>query len=361
MNSVQPGLQLFERLARGVTAHVMTFQRRTFNTWRRTIAAVGGYKLGDFVLTEEDFSPYEMKVFFDENIGRRIVESTGGITTWEGEIVRMELTLQGVTYAISLDYELWHNRVKVAFTDNATSVPTATAWVEDTTSSAIYGECEYLDTVNKNYDLTAAEALRDRRLNENAYPSARPEGGLQSFVAREQQQLNILHVYCAGYVFSMNRRYLESLLAAAAVSDQITTLVGNSEFVTVGQIDTNALSMPVECSDISQRLWNAIEDLILVGDASGNRWVGGVYADRRFYYNLAETTVTHYWRNGQLYDLHQIPMLPTMIKPDTIVRVTGAIPAITTSGANTWANASNMYVDEVEFIAPDQYRLLPAY
>lgn len=326
--------------------------------WTRSVRALGGYWKGDFIITPDTMSPLDMMYFFTHHLGRRVEETTYGIVTWEGEIVQMDLTVNGITYRRTLDPERFQNKVKVSYTDNATSVAAATAWSENTDSSNVFGESCYIDVVGNNYDSTIATALRDRRLKDYAYPRAIPVGGFE-FAGSDRRQDNSLSVLCAGYVFSMNRRYRESDTAAAAVSTQISTLVGESEFVTAGQIDTNALSVPVEGSDIPFRLWDGIQEMIEMGDGSGNRWIGGVYAGRKFSYKAAETAVIGFWRNGRLYQrANHIPE-PSLIHPDMIIRIDDAALGYLPTGGNVWDNTRTVYIEEVQFIAPNGYRLIP--
>lgn len=326
--------------------------------WIRSTRAIGGYWQGDFFITPDTMSRTDMQYFFNHNLGRRVEETTYNITTWEGEIVQMDITIGGVTYRRTLDFERWHNRVKVRYTDNATSIATATAWSENTNSSDVFGESEYIDTVGNNYDATSAAALRDRRLTENAYPKPIPVGGFE-FTGKDTPRDNTLAVLCVGYVFSMNRRYRETDTAAANVSAQINTLVGESEFVTAGSIDTNTLQVPIVGSDIPFRLWDGIEEMIEMGAADGSRWIGGVYAGRKFDYKAAETAVLAFWRNGRLYQrANHIPE-PSLIKPDMIVQIDDQPFGYLPSGGNVWDDTRRVYIEEVQFIAPNGYRLIP--
>jgi hypothetical protein len=168
-----------------------------------------------------------------------------------------------------------------------------------------------------------------------------------------------LHVVCEGYVFSMNRRYRESDTAAAALSTQIATLVGESEFVTAGSIDINSDTVAISCSEVATRLWDLIDEFIAMGDISGSRWVGGVLTGRKFYYHPAETQMTHFWHDGLLYDTSKILIEPPFIKPDIIVKVGDAPKGETPPGGGPWSNPQNVYVEEVEFIYPDRFRLIP--
>jgi hypothetical protein len=349
-------LLLYDRIAQS-TAFEMDLSPFIRHSWQRSIRAVGGYWTGDFTLSSESMATRSVINFFRYNIGKRVVEKTAGIVSWEGEIVEMDLTLDGAVYQVSMNYERWHNRIKVSYTDSATSAATATAWSENTNSSGSYGQSEYIDVVGDNYDSTSATALRDRRLTEYAFPRAQPTGGLASGGSAGRGDV-ALRVMVAGYVFSMNRRFRESDTAAANASAQISTLVGESEFVTAGSIAPNTLQVPISGSEIPFRLWDGIEEIVLMGDGSGNRWSGGVYS-RRFHYQQAATLVSHYWADGQLLDRGRTNVVPSLIKPDIIVQIGGAPLGPTPPGGNVWDNPRNVYIEEVEFVAPDRYRLIP--
>jgi hypothetical protein len=329
------------------------------HTWRRTTRALGGYWMGDFKIAADRASVDEMAQFFARNLGKRVRELTYSIISWEGEITKLEFTVGGITYERTLTPERWHNKVKVSYTDAATSVAAATGWSENTDSSDVYGESCFIDVVGDNYDSTMADALRDRRITENAHPRTRSSRDLEKRSGSGLRTPPELRVYCAGYVFSMNRRYRESDTAAAALSTQVSALVGESEFVTTGFIETNADTAVISGSEVPFRLWDGIEDLIQMGDSSGNRWVGGVYNGRKFTYKQAETLVTHRWINGELMDIAGTPIIPSLLKPDTIVDIRDAPIGIVPPGGNVWDGPRRIYVEEVEFIAPDGYRLIP--
>lgn len=59
--------------------------------WTRSIRAVGGFWEGTFTIRSGD-----MLRMFDEWLGNHVVETAGGMTTWEGIIYEMELTYNGV-------------------------------------------------------------------------------------------------------------------------------------------------------------------------------------------------------------------------------------------------------------------------
>lgn len=344
-------LTLYGRAVQTTTAQEWNITRHATD-WRRTIRAIGGFWQGDFTLTTETLRLESLVEVFNHWLGRRIVEESGLTTTWEGEIVYMRLSLGNLSFERSLDPQRWHNRVKVVWGGGET------AWATDTYNSAnMYGDSEYIEQGPATLTSTTAEALRDRLLGRDAWPRSWASGGLTLDASATGEAT--LYVQCAGYVFSMNRRFRETDISAAAISTQIGTIVGLSEFVTAGRMDTNSTQSAVVLAGTPMRLWDIVRELISMGDSSGNDWVGGVYAGRKFTYHQAESSITHNWANGRLYDKGGTRVPPTTMRPDTIVHL-NEVPFIT----NPWAsgvldNPLNVYVDEVEFQAPDQLSLIP--
>jgi len=344
-------LLLYERLAIDPTNYRdnITYLAQD---WQRTICAVGGYGLGDFSIGQDQLTRGEIVDFYNRAIGWRVVEMSYGFTTWEGRISQLRLTIDGAEFTRSLDPENWHNNVAVRYP------PTITDWAQNASSISLYGESCYVDSVGSPYAAVAAEARRDRRLAEYAYPRSRATGGLAS--ARESKGVR-LDVLCAGYVFTLNQRYRLTDTAPANLSTQVGVLVGESEFVTAGTIATNALQVPISTEGIPTRLWDLIEELIGMGDDTGADYVGGVYAGRKFDGGAAATTVTHHWRNGVLYNGTDNPILPTHIKPNIVVELVHAPRSQTVPGGGVKEKPNRIYIEQVEFIAPDAYRLTPRY
>lgn len=321
--------------------------------WRRTTRAVGGFWLGSFYL---DRSREELTWWYNQHMGCRIEEQTVGVVTWEGLVYEMNLTIDGIRYRRTLDKEWFHNKANVWYRD--AGVQSATGWSENTDSSDEYGEMNYLDTVGEATAAGAA-AIVLTRLEDYAFPRSRMIGGLEFSDEPRRRTGDRLQVTVAGFVHTLNWRYREASIAATAADTAITTLVGASEFVTAGVIDANALSIDADCTT-PQRLWDLCEDIILQGDASGNRWVGGVYGDKRLDYNQAATTVEYYVREGNLYDNVGQKVTPSLLMPDFIVHNSDAPSGETPVGGDVWNDPRNAWITEVEFIAPDGLRLKPS-
>jgi hypothetical protein len=264
-----------------------------------------------------------------------------------------DLTVRGwngdVAAKVPISYEI--SNVLLAGTQQET------AWTENTDSSDIYGESEYIDVLADECYAAAAEAARDKRLSANAYPRSIPTGGLSS--GAPQSGGDQLAVTCAGYVFGMNRRFYETNVEPDDISTQISTLIAASEFVTAGSVLANAtLQVPLTGADITTLIWDNIEGLILMGDTSGNRYRGGVNTGRLFDYDLAATDVLYQWNSGRLEYMTGQPVPATLIRPDILVRL-GAPLTVAAPGSSDWGSQKDLYIAEVEFIAPRSYRLVP--
>ena len=106
-------LHLFQRLGEG-SAWEQALTQYARNTWRRTTRAIGGYWQGDFTIA--GISSYRMQQLYSTMIGKRVQEWSYGDVQWEGQIVDLQMTLNGVIHQQSLDAEMWHNRVKCQYT-----------------------------------------------------------------------------------------------------------------------------------------------------------------------------------------------------------------------------------------------------
>ena len=87
-------LYLYQRLSEG-TGYDMDLTRWARNTLRRSTRAVGGYWTGDLVIV--GVSELMFQQLYSTMIGKRVRETSYSMTTWEGEIVGLSLTLNGIT------------------------------------------------------------------------------------------------------------------------------------------------------------------------------------------------------------------------------------------------------------------------
>jgi hypothetical protein len=202
-----------------------------------------------------------------------------------------------------------------------------------------------------------ATALRDRALVEYAWPLSRTVGGTDVGTTTPSTSGDGLYITTAGFWTTLNWQYYTSDTSATA-SSLISTLVGASEFVTTGRIDTNSLSTRVECSENPQRLGDLIEGIIGEGDSSGNVWKGGVYIDEDFHYEQAPTTVDYVLQNGRLFREGVSIDELSLVDPGFYVRDTNAPTGYQPPGtSNVWDDPQVSYCHEVEYVWPNLLRL----
>ena len=322
-------------------------------SWRRTKQALGGYHLGRFAIKNRGMQ--ELTDFYNTWLGFKIVETTFGMESYSGIIWQLDLIKNGVNYRRTLDPRVWHNRINVYYND-ANYEQQTTGWSENTSSSDIYGEMEFIYSLGGALS-SSATALRDRALVEHAWPISRNVGNVDVSEAKPQLSGDGLYITTAGFKSTLNWQYYTSDTPATA-SSLINTLVGASEFVTAGRIETNSLSSRVECSEIPQRVGDLVDSIIGQGDSSGNVWKGGVYADQKFVYEQAPTTVDYELQGGKLYQSGVVVDALPLVNPGFYIRDTNAPTGYQPPGtSNIWDDPQVSYCHEVEFVWPNMLRL----
>jgi hypothetical protein len=344
-------LHLYDRPAQGTQQRVNLYGLH--EGWRRKKRAKGGFHTGKFAIKNRGM--LELTDFYNTWIGMKIVENTFGIESYSGIVWQLDLIKNGVNYRRTLNPKYWHNRVKVLYTD-ATGERQVANWSENTDSSGIYGVMEYIYAVGAKTS-NGATALRDRALVAHAWPQSREVGGVSVGSQTTSTERDGLYVTTAGFGATLNWQYKEDNASANADS-LIPTLIGETEFVTVGRIETNTLPVLVSGDPVPIRIGDAIETVIEEGDSSGNLWKGGVYADQKFIYEPLPTTIDYILRNGALLDAAGLPVELPLVNPGFYVRDASAPKGGQPPGtSNIWDDPQVSYCEEVEFIWPDMLKL----
>jgi hypothetical protein len=220
-----------------------------------------------------------------------------------------------------------------------------TKWYEDADSQADYGRIEEIVLTGGMTDATAT-ALGQKTLYEKAWPRSRPPERITVGQRREDK----LSLTVLGHVFTLAWRYVRNGGTDGA-GTHIGTLVGESEFITAGIVDSNTLSVQIPDRD-PVRLWDGIAQVIAAGDSSGNRWKGGVYAGKTFHYEQASTTAEYIFSGGRLLYPSGVEVAPWFALPG-LVKMSDAPmgPGQITGRAED--DPRYVYMTEVEYVAPD--------
>ena len=223
---------------------------------------------------------------------------------------------------------------------------TETGYKEDTDSQSEYGLIEEAllraalsDTAANNEALT--------ELNKRAWPRTLPPDSVTVREAiSEQDRLQLL---VHGYSHTLPNRYARRFGAANA-NTHVTNLITDSEFITAGIVETNAMSYKID-ERAPLRVWQVLRDILLSGDVSGNRWVGGVYAGRKFDYRQADTIIAYHYRGGKLYNAAGGEIEPWFVLPG-LVRLDDAPIGPSQVSGDTADDPRVVFIEEVEFAAP---------
>lgn len=225
---------------------------------------------------------------------------------------------------------------------------TETGWKEDTDSMTEFGQVEEVLLRAALTDAAAnAEALTE--LGKRAWPRTLPPDSVT--VAEAESEEDELSILFHGYSHTLPNRYARQLGTNTA-SAHVTNLIAASEFVTAGIIQTNAMSYKID-ERAPMRAWQVLRDIIATGDASGNRWVGGVYADRKFNYQQADTTLAYHYRGGRLYNVAGGEVEPWFALPG-LVQLDDAPIGPTQITGDIADDPRVVFIEEVEFAAPDR-------
>jgi hypothetical protein len=194
----------------------------------------------------------------------------------------------------------------------------------------------------------SATAKAVKEANERAWPRSLPPDQYEIDVGPKEDGLSILF---AGYAWTLN--YLHLLAGGTDMaSDHVTALIGETEFVTAGVVEANTLEFQVEEAE-PVRIWDMLEEIIDAGDGSGNRWIGGVYADRKFDYGPAPTTLSYHYRGGQLLAVHGGPIEPWLALPG-LARLDDAPVGPGEITGNIADDPRNIFIEEITFEAPNK-------
>jgi len=221
-----------------------------------------------------------------------------------------------------------------------------TEWYTDADSIAEWGRIEDILLEAAMTDATA-EAKVQTELARRAWPRSRPPVQFSIADTGKEDGLSIAFL---GYPHTLKWRHLLTHTTAGA-STQIATLVGESEFVTAGAIDTNSTSYQIEEGE-PIRIWDELVDIIEAGDATGARWMGGVYGGRTFDYEARPTTLSYHYRGGRLLDVHGGTVEPWLARPG-LARLDDAPIGPSEITGNIADDPRNVWISEVTFTAPD--------
>lgn len=221
-----------------------------------------------------------------------------------------------------------------------------TEWYTDDDSIEEWGRIEDVLLEAAMTDATA-EAKVQTELARRAWPRSRPPVQFSVADLGKEDGLSIVFL---GYSHTLKWRHLLTC-GTAGMSTQVAALVGESEFVTAGAIDTNSTSYQIEEGE-PIRIWDELVDIIAAGDDTGARWMGGVYGGRVFDYEARPTTLSYHYRSGRLLDVHGGEVKPWLARPG-LARLDDAPVGPSEITGDIADDPRNVWISEITYTAPD--------
>lgn len=228
--------------------------------------------------------------------------------------------------------------------------PADTGWQRDAASVSEYGRIDEV-LLEGGLSATAASAKAATHLARYAWPRLLPPDSFTDTATNEDRLL----ITCYGYVFTLNWR-MNEIYGTYAMSTVINNLMSGLDYVSAGVIDTNSVSYTIE-NRVQLPVWQIFKTIATSGDASGNLWQMGVYANRKLDYTQFSSTVAYRFRHGNLYNPAGGLYEPWLAQPGWMMLDDAPIvPGSISNSAND--NPRRALVEEVEYVAPNGIRLL---
>lgn len=220
------------------------------------------------------------------------------------------------------------------------------AWYEAADSQHIFGVKELVLLLAGASD-EAAGAKAATELRKRSWAHSLPPTKYKTLRTGETMRLDL--TFC-GYVFTLSNLHVATP-GTDEMSDHVTAMLSQAEFVDAGVILSNATSYQID--DIAPiTLWAALEAITIAGDASGNRWECGVYGGRTCDYLQVSEAALYTWENGQLYALDKSVVEPWRARPGYVTLKNMPLGPGQISGYET-DDPRVVYMFEIEFSVPD--------
>lgn len=283
-------------------------------------------------------------------IGEKTIKMTIPATNTYAGLVDLRITSEnaaGTVYGDSFSFTLAPYQAQ-------------TGWHTDADSISEYGRME-LASLEIAMSSAAANAKAATIVSKQAWSKSLPPNEFTLIGADLENESgeakDKLEMTLHGYVHTLANKYIV-LTGTGAASTLITSSITNeAEFIDTGSINTNALSYYIDPRGPIKH-WQVLMDIINAGDASGNRWIGGVSAGRLFDYGLADGQVAYRYRGGRFYHSSGGELEPWFAEPGHLLYLDDAPVGPGQISSNLEDDPHVVFVSEVEMGPPtEQYPL----
>ena len=351
-NTWTPGGQFAETL----TAQV--------ETYKHVLRALGGYWEARFRINA---GRVQIERWLEERLGWHIeVYDEAQQTMFEGFVNRIDAVIGGFAVVRGPLACQSANKAAVAYStvDTTTTPPTmgiraTTAITEDDVQQQRYGIIERILSAG---GCAAAEAtqVRDTWLSENSRPRTTKRW---SNVPSGRTSLTVT---VFGYVRLMNCYIYEHLTSGTeTLTDKLDRVLDqdpNNLLSSANASIVSAAPINVKRYDAQQRTgWAILKDLVARGDANDDRYVFGVWANRRAVYAIAPDAPEYHVRISdvaqRIETLIGVQVFPWNVLPGKWAVVTDFLVARAPPTTDPRQDPRAMFIEQVTFTAPWTFAL----
>lgn len=342
-----------EPLVRGGT-YLGSFD--SLDSWHHTIEAFGGFDSAEFNISAPEMELWD---WFENGIGRHIMAiDDGGETIWEGFVNEIAISVGGyavtkgpllnIGNAVAINFSTFD----FGFTPPIPGVRKFIDAVPHEESQRRYGIVYKLLSAVGISDANALQLL-ETYLEENHEPE---NSASFSFSDTETS----LTVYCRGYFHWLQYPYNNVSPGFTNIGDKIRDILSNDPNGIIStdfsNVAPNTAVVPFwEISE--QEAKEAIRGYVIQGDASNQRYIFGIYEERKAHYGPVPDFISYKFKlrdaSRQVFDLSDNLVPPWRIRPGRWIQFTdfmlGSIPSIT----RLREDPRNLFIETVEFTAPN--------
>lgn len=325
------------------------------NSYTHIINDMGGFWTCKFDIIG---SPDILGEFMDNGLGREVrCYNHYGVLGWEGVITTMRKTSRTNERMVTLEKSA--NKIYVVF--SVASIPESqTVVVEDTDLQNVYGILELVDSLDDTVSIANRAESRANMLKQDLSDPHRQKE------FRDKGDINIppgmerMTMFCSGYVWYLLRRiYNETTNTDTNASTVVANVITNAgQFVKSSSVATNTqqINQFFVNNDIA---WEVLVAAGETGDTSDDRYVAGMYDDRKFIYEKRkDSTLPNItlWKDGdnRIFDRSRRPIAGMLVRPNTYMRNTSIQNRPGRVYDSVWDDPQVTYVSSVRYSEQDQ-------
>lgn len=318
--------------------------------------AFGGFKSARM---SAQMRPEELLAWLQNGLGRHIDISSHTLTkAWEGFVDRITVEIGGAQITVGPLTNIINRMAVVYQTVQYNTQPpiggqrARLAAANNTNSQAVYGIQE--GTLSGGTGTAAEMAeLQSIFLAERAWAET------SHAISFGKGQAPTVTIECLGYNELLKKYYYTNTANYGTVNAHtfIQTVLAadpNSLYSDYSGLESNTIQIS-EYADEDKPAANLIQDTVARGDASNNRWLFGVYEDRRPIYAVAPTTIEYYLYmrdNGQWIETPDgARVMPWDVRPGKWLFVPDLLPVVPPADSLR-QDVRAVFIESVRYSAP---------